>query len=110
LKKFTDASDKEIWEDLKHCSSSNAEINLSYFDGRAFADKIIESAIKKTISQQRPPLAKPQQDPQEALYDAVYGDKWCCNAARRFKRIESKEIGIKMRCNFCPRCGKYLGD
>lgn len=82
-KKFSEASDSELWADFRNWRSPQQHDAAYYCPGDAPFTRAVDH-----------------------LFDRI-NDPWCCNLSRRYRAVVAKD-GTRMRINFCPSCGRKL--
>jgi hypothetical protein len=85
VKKFSEATDKELWADLRAAEYGPA------FDRE---EQRLERQYKGT--------------PLNQFLRRLTSDAWCCKAVKETSRHIQFRDGTRMGVHFCPRCGREL--
>jgi hypothetical protein len=81
-KKFTEVSDKELWDELR--------------------------SKPVPMPQYLKDICKKHEEAYQASaerYSAI--GSWCCKISRRCSHVKTKD-GTRMKINYCPSCGKKI--
>lgn len=80
MKKFTEASNEELWTDFKQAVRNS---DTAYHAGATPFTRAVDHLFGRA------------------------SEPWCCRSARMHTHVRAKD-GTRMKVNYCPSCGRKL--